>query len=152
MAKNFYETLGVSRDATPDEIKKAYRRLAKRYHPDVNKGDKQAEEKFKDISEAYEVVSDQEKRKQYDAFGGYGPPGGAGGAGFDPSQWGGKAYTWTSPGGSHPFDFDDLSEIFKQAGAGQGGGRGKGSPGARKSASYDDLSDIFGDIFNAPGA
>src|SRR5262245_51599107 len=141
MAKNYYETLGVSRDASPEEIKKAYRRLAKKYHPDVNKGDKQAENKFKEISEAYEVISDKEKRKQYDMFGSYNPQAGGGGAGFDPSQWS-KAYTWTSPGGNAGFDFEDLSEIFKQAGAGQGGGGTRASSGARKSASFDDLSDI----------
>src|SRR5262245_571261 len=150
MAKNYYETLGVSRDASEEEIKKAYRRLAKRYHPDVNKGDKQAEERFKEISEAYETLSDKEKRKQYDMFGGFAPGAGAGAGGFDPSQWG-RTYTWTSPGnpggGGTAFDFEDLSEIFRGTGA---GARGKASSGTRKSPPFDDLSDIFGDIFNVP--
>ncbi len=69
--RNYYEILGVSRDATADEIKKAYRKLARRFHPDLNPGDKSAEEKFKDIGEAYEVLSDTEKRAQYDQFSRY---------------------------------------------------------------------------------
>ncbi|MBI4211747.1 MAG: DnaJ domain-containing protein [Deltaproteobacteria bacterium] len=67
--KDFYSILGISRGATAAEIKNAYRRLAKKYHPDVNKGDKSAEEKFKEISEAYNVLSDAERRKKYDLFG-----------------------------------------------------------------------------------
>ena len=66
---DYYETLGVKKDSSPQEIKKAYRKLAMKYHPDRNKGDKEAEEKFKKISEAYAVLSDPEKRKQYDTFG-----------------------------------------------------------------------------------
>jgi len=69
MAKDYYAVLGVTKGASPDEIKKAYRKLALKYHPDKNPGDKQAEEKFKELTEAYAVLSDTDKRKQYDQFG-----------------------------------------------------------------------------------
>ncbi len=69
MAEDYYQLLGVKKDASDDEIKKAYRKLAMKYHPDHTKGDKRAEEKFKKISEAYAVLSDKEKRKEYDTFG-----------------------------------------------------------------------------------
>ena len=93
--KDYYDILGVKKSATDDEIKKAYRTLAKKYHPDKNKGNKEAENKFKEISEAYAVLSDKEKREQYDrlgreAFSGFGggAPGGANPfAGFDFSQF-----------------------------------------------------------------
>lgn len=74
--RNYYDILGVSRNATTEEIKRAYRRLARKYHPDLNPNDKFAEEKFKDISEAYEVLSDEAKRRQYDQFGQYWKQGG----------------------------------------------------------------------------
>jgi len=79
--KDYYEILNVPRGASADEIKKAYRKLTRKYHPDANPGDKQAEKKYKEINEANEVLSDSKKRAQYDQFGYVGdmPPGGAGG-------------------------------------------------------------------------
>src|SRR4030043_293591 len=68
-SKNYYDILGVKRDASEQEIKQAYRRLARKYHPDVNPGDKSAEARFKAINEAYEVLSDKEKRQKYDQYG-----------------------------------------------------------------------------------
>jgi len=81
--RDYYEVLGVSRGASDAEIKTAYRKLAKKYHPDINPGDKEAEVKFKEASEAYAVLSDAEKRRQYDQFGHAAFEGGAGGGGFD---------------------------------------------------------------------
>ena len=79
--RDYYEVLGVERSATDQDLKRAYRKLAKKYHPDANPGDKEAEEKFKEASEAYAVLSDQEKRAKYDQFGHAAFDGAAGGAG-----------------------------------------------------------------------
>jgi molecular chaperone DnaJ len=113
--RDLYSVLGVEKKSSPEEIKKAYRKLARKYHPDTNPGDGQAEERFKEISAAYDVLSDPEKRKQYDRgglFGGAGRPGGPG-----------------SPGGPGGFDggsFSDiLSNLFGSGGAaGRTGARG----------------------------
>src|ERR687885_2516767 len=87
-----YSVLGVDRKASADEIKKAYRKLARQYHPDRNPGDQSAEERFKEVQGAYDAIGDPEKRKEYDQgggiFGGFG--GGAGGGGFDPGSFRGN--------------------------------------------------------------
>ena len=118
--KDYYQILGVSKTATTEEIKKAYRKLARKYHPDLNPGDKEAEQHFKEINEAQEVLSDPEKRAKYDQFGQYWqqvasgtPPPGAGAGGFDFGQY------------SSFNDFiDELLGRF-------GGGAGRGSTGRR---------------------
>lgn len=106
--KDYYAILGVSRDATDKQIKAAYRRLARKYHPDVNPGDKAAEEKFKEISEAYEVLSDKEKRAQYDRFGQYWQQG----ATQAPPGWGSSdgfgGFTFMDGAGG----LDDIFEMF----------------------------------------
>ena len=92
--RDYYEVLGVSKTADASEIKKAYRALGKKYHPDANPGDKEAEEKFKELSEAYAVLSDPEKRQKYDQFGHAAFDGGAGGAGgFGGFDFGGMDFT-----------------------------------------------------------
>src|SRR5438270_2429761 len=89
MPRDYYETLGVSKTASEDEIKKAYRNLARKYHPDRNPGDKQAEAQFKETQDAYDLLSDKNKRAQYDRFGFAGAPGMGGGAGPGGFHWGG---------------------------------------------------------------
>jgi len=112
--KDYYEILGINRDATEDEVKKAYRKLARKYHPDINKDDKNAEEKFKEINEAYEVIRDPEKRAQYDQFG----HAGMGQGGFNPGDFGG----FGNFGGGGLFD--DLFDLFGGGGFSQSRRRG----------------------------
>jgi molecular chaperone DnaJ len=105
---DFYEILGVSKTATQDEIKKAYRTKAHKYHPDKTQGDKAAEVKFKEVNNAYEVLGDAKKRTDYDRFGATGPgfnPGGGGGAGFDGFN--------VNFGGGGASPFDDLNDVFE---------------------------------------
>src|SRR6516225_1194542 len=90
--RDYYEILGVQRSASVDDIKKSYRKLAVQFHPDKNPGDKAAEEKFKELSEAYEVLADPQKRQMYDQFGHAAMGGGPGGAGgFDFQGFGGAS-------------------------------------------------------------
>ncbi len=110
MAKDYYEILGLDKNASDDDIKKAYRHLAKKWHPDANPDNKkEAEEKFKEIGEAYSVLSDPQKKKNYDQFGTADTSGfGGGGAGFVPFGFGGSRYSYTSSG----FGFDDVMDDF----------------------------------------
>lgn len=109
MAQDYYEILGISRDATKEEIKKAYKRLAKKYHPDLHKGDKQKEAKFKEINEAYKVLSDDKKRANYDRFGN---------ADFSQDFAGFSGFSGFSEG----FDFGDIFEGIFGGVAGAAGG------------------------------
>jgi DnaJ-class molecular chaperone len=136
--KDLYSVLGVSRDADEDQIRKAYRQLARRYHPDVNPGDKEAEETFKTISEAYSVLSDAERRRNYDEFGEVSLEGG-----FDAEKArqareafgrrfgaGGRGGGFFARGGES-FHFDDLEGLFSDLFARGGrGGRPRGRRGA----------------------
>jgi molecular chaperone DnaJ len=130
--KDYYATLGVSRTAKPEEMRKAYRRLARKYHPDVNPGNKAAEEKFKQLSEAYEILGDEKKRRIYDQYGFYSdniPPGGPQpGA---PAEPGAPGFDFSG------FDFSnfDNADAGKERHGGFGGG----------------FRDIFSQLFNRPG-
>ncbi len=132
-AKDYYDLLGVKKTASEEEIKKAYRSQAKKFHPDKNKGNKEAENKFKEISEAYAVLSDQEKREQYDRLGREAFSGGQG----------------PFSGGQSPFNGFDFSQFTRErAGGGRTQGR-RGSPGAGGGAGG--FTDIFSDLFGGGG-
>ena len=151
--KDYYESLGVSRSASADEIKKAFRKLAREYHPDVAKDKKKAEEKFKEINEAYEVLSDPDKRKKYDELGANGkagaefrpPPGYGFGGGL--AFRGGRA-----AGGGEEFHFGGtgFSDFFESLFGGRMRGSGFGGFSQRDTFAQDDLpergADIEGDI------
>ena len=116
--RDFYEILGVSKSATADEIKKAYRKVAMQYHPDRNPGDKAAEEKFKEAAEAYEILSDADKKAKYDRFGH---------AAFGPGTGGGNY------GGGAGMNMDDIFSQFGDIFGGGFGGFGGGGGGPRRS-------------------
>lgn len=155
--KDYYAALGIKKGATTDEIRKAFRKLARKHHPDVNPGDKKAEEKFKEISEANDILSDEKKRKIYDQLGFYSDNidpaaaeaasrGGYGGnpfAGGAPPRSGGRG----SYGGQEvPFDFGgfDFTDFQQQP----GGGSAKQNEGAGFGGSF---KDIFSGMFNGGG-
>ncbi len=160
--KDYYKTLGVEKSATQDEIKKAYRKLAVKYHPDKNKGDKAAEEKFKEIGEAHEVLRDPEKRKLYDQLGAnwkqYQQ------AGYNPGADRGRKRAHSGPGGQYYYEFEgDPSEFFSgKSGFSDffesffgGGRRSRGFQGASGFSGFDDFggfethkpgSDLAGEI------
>ncbi len=129
--RDYYEILGVARDASEDAIKKAYRKLAKENHPDLNPGDKAAETRFKEVNEAYEVLSDSDKKTRYDQYGH---------AGVDPNFGGGY-------GGAGGFDFGDLGDIFGSFFGGGFGGQRRANPNApqrgesiRQSVSFEEAA------------
>ncbi len=147
-AKDYYRTLGIKRTATPDEVRKAYRRLARKLHPDVNPGNKAAEDRFKDVQEAYDILSDAKKREFFDRAGFYSD---------QAFQHGAEAYAGggepagrgPQPGGPPPnFDFGgfDFTDFNVGAGPGVGAGR-RGAAGGGAS-----FRDIFSNIFNRQAA
>lgn len=135
--RDYYEVLGVSKSAGDDEIKKAYRVLAKKYHPDMNPGDKEAEAKFKEANEAYAVLSDSEKRAKYDQFGH---------AAFDPSMGGGSGFGGFGGFGGADFDFGDIFSSFFGGGTSSRASRNAPSEGddvmARITITFDEA--VFG--------
>src|SRR5436190_2255758 len=141
MPRDPYEVLGVARDASEDDIKKAYRKLARQHHPDRNPGDKQAESRFKEIQAAYDLVGDKQKRAQFDRFGFAGPegfPGAGGGGGGGPFHGaGGQGFDFQG------IDPNDLESILRQFGMGGGaagepfGRRTRGRSRARPAEEYE---------------
>jgi molecular chaperone DnaJ len=119
--KNYYDVLGLSKSASAEDIKQAYKKLAKEHHPDVAKDKANAEKKFKEINEAYQVLSDPQKKQMYDTYGTANPQGGFGGGqgpfgGFSGSggQWGPFSYSYSSNGGAQGFGDVDPMDIFEQ--------------------------------------
>ncbi len=133
--QDYYQTLGVSREASEDEIRKAYRKLARKHHPDLNPGDKAAEERFKKVQEAYDILSDSKKKQMYDQYGFYSENGMPGGAG---------AGSGAQRGPNAGFSGFDFSDAFTRGGAGSR----RGAP-AEESANF---QDIFSQWFGRHGA
>uniref|UniRef100_UPI003C79F688 DnaJ domain-containing protein n=1 Tax=Rothia aeria TaxID=172042 RepID=UPI003C79F688 len=137
LSEDFYKTLGVKEDASDSDIKKAYRKLSRKYHPDLNPGNETAEKKFKEVSEAYDVLSDKKQREEYDqirkygaaGFGGSGFGGGASGFGGAGGGFGGQNVHFTTSGGGEGINIEDLlGGLF-------GGGAG-GAGGSRRTAGF----------------
>src|SRR5438067_1379615 len=116
MAKDYYSTLGVSRSASAEDIQKAYRKLARKYHPDMNPDDATAKKKFQEVQSAFEVLSDPDKRTRYDQYGSDFESVGAGGG---PRNW---RYTTSSGPQTYPFDVNDLNDLFGGSAGAEGGG------------------------------
>jgi len=148
MAKDFYKIMGVSKDATQEEIKKVYRKLARKWHPDINPGNKDAEQKFKEISEAYDIIGDEEKRKLYDEFGEEGLR-----AGFDAEkarqyrQWGSFQQQARSAGGQEFGQYQSYEDVFGDL-FGFGGGMA-GFKTARAAKGRDVEHDMTIDLMSA---
>ena len=134
MARDYYETLGVGKQATADEIKKSYRQLANKYHPDLNKDNEEAAQKFKEISEAYTTLSDPQKRKEYDQLLMFG---GIPGADFGGSGGRNRTYTYTT--GANGADWSEIFDNIRNGDGAFGGFDfssifgGAGGPGAARS-------------------
>src|SRR5271157_5710395 len=122
---DYYETLGIPRKATEDEVRKAYRKLARKHHPDLNPGDKSSEDRFKNVQEAYDVLSDPKKRQMYDQYGFYSDNGPAGAGPGGP--------TGAGPRPGMDFNGFDFSDFLAGQGRGPGSG-GAGRPGGRRPA------------------
>ena len=153
--RDYYEVLGVSQDADKNTIKKAYRKLAKKYHPDTNQGNAQAAERFKEATEAYNILSDPKKKKMYDQFGhaafdGSGAAGGAYGGAY--SRNGGGTYQYAGPDGTfHEYHFEgngDMDDFLKNIFGGSFGGFG----GATRSSSKGSRSGFSGSGFGESGS
>jgi molecular chaperone DnaJ len=130
--RDYYSVLGVSRSANAEEVKKAYRKLALKFHPDKNPGDKAAEDRFKEVTEAYDVLNDPQKKQQYDQFGFAGPGFGGGGPG----------------GRGGPQGFEGFSGFDFRSAGGSGNARGQGNA---QDPFQDFFSDFFGDVFQGQG-
>lgn len=166
--RDYYDILGIKRDASAETIKKAFRKLAKKYHPDSNAGNPQAEQMFKDVNEAYSILSDPEKKKLYDRFGhaafdpnsaAYGGAGSAGasgngpfGSGFGGTGQGGAWHYQSGPGGYAEYhftgdDMDDMGDIFEDMfGGGSGFGGFGGSQGFHSADFREKGSDLTSDV------
>src|SRR5688572_1218437 len=136
---DYYETLGVARGASEEDVRKAYRKLARKYHPDLNPGDKSAEERFKNVQEAYDILSDSKKRQMYDQFGFYSESGFPGAGGYPP---GGGGQGRPQPG----MDFGgfDFSDFFTGGGESRSSGRRESGGGG--------FRDVFSQFFRGGAA